>query len=180
MPESPTAHSGHLLSVKVTSDGTHLPDTIQIVSVNVNLTVNKIPSAEIVLLDGNMPDQTFPVSDSAIFKPGAEITIEAGYDGETETIFSGIVIRHGLRITGNNYSRLIVECRDKAVKMTIGRRNANYVDTKDSDIISTLLGSYAGLSSEVSSTTTQHKELVQHFCTDWDFLLSRAEVNGRL
>src|SRR6185312_11746044 len=28
--------------------------------------------------------------------------------------------------------------------------------------------------------TTQYKELVQYYCTDWDFMISRAEVNGML
>jgi Rhs element Vgr protein len=63
--------------------------------------------------------------------------------------------------------------------MTIGRRSANYVDQKDSDIISTVIGNY-GLTASVGATGTQHKEIVQHYCTDWDFILSRAEVNGML
>jgi len=43
-----------------------------------------------------------------------------------------------------------------------------------------LTSAYSGLSSEVDATTTQHPELVQYYCSDWDFLLSRAEVNGLL
>jgi Rhs element Vgr protein len=180
MPDSPTVHSGHIVGLRITSNGTLLPDTTKIVSVTVNSAINKIPSAEIVLLDGDMPKEKFPVSDGDDFKPGAEISIEAGYDQHSETIFEGIVIRHGLKITGENYCRLIVECRDKAVSMTIGRRNANYIDSTDSDIIKKLIGRYGGLSADVSATSTTHKELVQHFCTDWDFLVSRAEVNGLL
>ena len=32
----------------------------------------------------------------------------------------------------------------------------------------------------MEATTIQHRELVQYYCTDWDFILSRAEVNGFL
>ncbi|MGA2889700.1 MAG: type VI secretion system tip protein VgrG [Terracidiphilus sp.] len=180
MSDSPTIDSGHLLRYKITSNGTAVGDEIRVVSIHVHCAINRIPSAEILILDGDMPEQMFPISDGDSFKPGAEIVIEAGYDDTSEAIFSGIVIRHGLRITGDNYSCLVIECRDKAVKMTIGRKNANYVDMSDSDIFSKLLGNYAGLTSDVSSTNTQHKELVQHYCTDWDFLISRAEINGMI
>ena len=54
------------------------------------------------------------------------------------------------------------------------------MDRKDSDVIQQLIGNYSGLSADVASTGTQHKELVQYYCTDWDFMLSRAEVNGLL
>ena len=64
--------------------------------------------------------------------------------------------------------------------MTIGRKNANFVDSTDRDIITKLIGNCSGLSSDVGSTTTTWKELVQYYCTDWDFLMSRAEVNGLL
>jgi Rhs element Vgr protein len=179
MPESPNLDAGGLLSISITSDGSEISDTVQVVSIKISYELNRIPTAEIVILDGDMPEQKFEVSDADTFKPGALITIGAGYDQINETIFSGVVIRHGIKITGSNYSRLVVECRDKAINMTIGRKNANYVDQKDNDIISTLIGN-AGLSSDVQATDTQFKELVQHYCTDWDFLLSRAEVNGLL
>jgi len=180
MAESPSLESGHLLSYKLVSNGAPVPDTVQIVSITTQSAINRIPSAEIVLLDGDMPGDSFPVSDSDLFKPGAEIVIEAGYDERTEVIFKGLVIRHGLKISGDNYARLVIECRDKAVAMTIGRKNANYVDQTDSDIFAKLLGNYGGVTSDVSATAIQHKELVQHYCTDWDFLVSRAEVNGML
>lgn len=180
MAESPTIHSGHLLRYKITSNGEPLAETIQIASISVTQAVNRIASAEIVVLDGNMPDQTFPVSDGDSFKPGAEIAIEAGYDDYSDLVFKGIVIRHGLKITGDNDSKLVVECRDKAIMMTIGRKNANFVDMSDGDIFSKIIGAYSALESTVESTKTTYKELVQHYCTDWDFLLSRAEVNGMI
>jgi Rhs element Vgr protein len=32
----------------------------------------------------------------------------------------------------------------------------------------------------VDATQIQYNELVQYYCTDWDFMLSRAEVNGQI
>ena len=64
--------------------------------------------------------------------------------------------------------------------MTVGRKNANFVDSKDSDVIGKLIGTYSDLSSDVDTTTTTFKEIVQYYSTDWDFIMSRAEMNGLL
>lgn len=177
MADSPENNTNGVLRLKVSTNGKELDDTIGIVSVEVGKTINKIPTARIVVLDGDMPERDFAVSNEDTFKPGTEIKIGAGYDEGEETIFQGIIIKHGIKISGDNYARLVVECQDKAVGMTVGRKNANYVDATDSDIISKLIGAYSGLSSDVGSTTATNKELVQYYCTDWDFLLSRLSAN---
>jgi Rhs element Vgr protein len=180
MATSPAIDGGGLVKLSILCDGTALPGTVQLMSVVVRKAINRIPVAEIIVLDGDMPQKEFPVSDAAYFKPGTAIKINAGYESSESAIFEGIVVRHGIKITGDNYSRLIVECRDKAVAMTVGRKNANFVDSKDSDIITKLIGNSSGLTADVGSTGTQYKELVQYYCTDWDFMLSRAEANGLL
>lgn len=179
MAESPNVNAEGAMRVTITSDGAALADTIQLIAINISRPVNAIPSARLVIADGDMPSRTFPVSDTAVLKPGAAITISAGYGDSETSIFEGIVIRHGLKITGENYSRLVIECRDKAVTMTIGRKNVNYVDQKDSDILATLAGNHS-LTTDITATTLQHKELVQYYCSDWDFALARAEANGYL
>ena len=180
MPDSPTLNTSGVVKLTLYSNGTQLDETNQIISVTVSQGINRIPQARLVLIDGNMPEQDFPLSNADTFKPGSEIKINAGYGSEEETIFEGIVVKHGIKITGDNLSRLVIECRDKAVAMTIGRKNANYIDAKDSDIITKLIGNYSGLNSDVTATNTQHKELVQYYCADWDFMLARAEANGLL
>jgi len=180
MPDSPMNNSSAVVKLSIFSDGTRINEAIQIVSVSVTNAINKIPYARIEMLDGDMPNQDFPISSGDDFKPGKEIMINAGYGDSEDTIFQGIVVKHSIKISGDNNSRLVLECRDKAVAMTIGRHNANYVDKKDSEIISDLISNYTGLSSDVDATTTQYKELVQYYCSDWDFMLARAEVNGLL
>jgi len=177
MADSPNVSGGGVIKLSLFSDGAAIDEDIPVISVNVIKAVNKVPFARIVLLDGDMPEQDFPVSNSDQFKPGKEIKINAGYDDEEETIFEGIVVRHGIKVSGDNFSRLVIECRDKAAAMTVGRKNANYIDSKDSDVITKLI-SDSSLTATVTATTTEHKELVQYYCTDWDFMLSRAEVNG--
>ncbi len=178
MAESPQVAGDNTVKLVIYSGGNQIDASYRIVAVSIRKKVNTIPYAAIVLRDGDMPSGDFPISDTDDFKPGREIRIDAGYGNETETVFEGIIIKHGIKITGDNYSRLVVEARDKAVRMTIGRKNANYVDAKDSDIIATLIGNYSDLKADVAPTDTEHNELVQYYCSDWDYMLARAETNG--
>lgn len=178
MAQSPNDNTNGPVRVSVSAGGQALT-TLPIVALTVRRAVNRIPWAELVLTDGDMPTGSFELSDAATFAPGAELTVSAGYGSDEKPLFTGIVVRHSVRIDDNNSSRLVIECRDKATKMTIGRNNANYLNLKDSDIISTLIGNH-GLSADVASTSTQYDELVQFYCSDWDFMLARADANGLL
>lgn len=180
MADSPAVGSSDVLKLTIASNGTALATTVGIESVSINKTINKVSMARVVIRDGDMPDGTFPLSDAADFTPGTAIVVSAGYGSSETSIFEGVIIRHSIKITGANHARLIVECRDKAVGMTIGRKNANYVDKLDSDIITTLIGNCSGLTADVTATSVQYKELVQHYCSDWDYMIARAEVNGML
>lgn len=180
MPESPTTNAEGVVSLTLLSSGREIDDGIEILSVQVRKEINKVAAATLVLVDGDMPQQDFPLSNTDTFEPGAEVEVRAGYANDTETLFKGIVVRHQIKIDGNNFARLVVECRDKAVAMTVGRKNANYVDAKDGEVISKLISSYSGLTASVDSTSAQHGELVQYYCTDWDFMLARAEASGLL
>ncbi len=180
MANSPLADSNGVVSITILCDGAALATTTEIVSVDIQFNLNRISTATLVLNDGDMPNGTFPLSETETFKPGALVTIQLGYDQQVTTVFSGVIIKHSIRVSGDNNSRLIIECKDKAIAMTVGRKNANYIDKKDSDIITSLIGTYAGLTADVTATTTAHKELVQFYCSDWDFMVARAEANGML
>jgi Rhs element Vgr protein len=180
MANSPLTDSTGALSFVITCDGAPIPDIVQIVSIETDHSTNRIPSAIITVIDGDMPNGTFPVADAGNFKPGVEVVISAGYDSVTKVIFTGIVIKHSVKINGDNYARLIIECRDKALAMTVSRKNANFVNKTDNQIISSLISSYNGLTPSVDSTSVSYKELVQYYSTDWDYMMARAEVNGFL
>lgn len=179
MAESPLVSSSEVVGLAIFANGSQIKDSIGVASVFVNNTVNKIPYARIEMLDGDMPHQDFPIGNSDDFKPGSEIKIDAGYGRKKETIFEGIIVKQGIKISGDNDSRLIIECRDKAAKLTLGRRNANFLEKTDSDIIDQLLKD-AGLKTDVHATDVKYEKMVQYYCSDWDFLMSRAEANGLL
>jgi len=180
MATSPLANSTGVLSFTIMCDGAPLPDIVQVLSIETNHSTNRIPSATITVIDGDMPNAAFPVSDAGNFKPGTVVVISAGYDSTVMPIFTGVVIKHSIKINGDNNARLIIECRDRALAMTVGRKNANYVEKTDNQIISTLIAAHAGLSATVDATTVTYKELVQYYVTDWDYMMARAEANGFL
>ncbi|MBT6006244.1 MAG: type VI secretion system tip protein VgrG, partial [Prolixibacteraceae bacterium] len=173
-----TSQSADLVTFKIFADGNQIPGTFSIMSIVVEKEINRIPTAKIVLLDGDPASQDFEASNQESFIPGKEIEIKAGYHSDEETIFKGIVIKHSLKIRSNQ-SYLIVECKDKAVKLTIGRKNKYFYESKDSDIIEEIIDS-CGLTKEVETTNVQHKELVQYNVSDWDFCVTRAQANGKV
>ena len=164
-------------TVKV--DGEVIERVYQLLSVSVIKVADKISSAKLAYLDGSAAQSSFALSNSGLLTPGKEIEILAGAANDPVSLFKGIVIQQSIKVRDNAAPQLVVECRHKAVKMTIGRKNAYYFDQTDSDIISSLLGN-ASLSDNIESTTVMHKQLVQYYSTDWDFLLTRAQANGKM
>jgi len=174
---NPSQHDVSTYEILV--DDTAVDPSIQVMSISVMKEVNKIPFAKIIIRDGEAADKDFVISNQDVFIPGKKIKIKIGRDGNNDQMFKGIIIRHAIKIKENGDTELMIECKDEAVKMTIGRKSKYYENVKDSDLFDQLVGSYS-LSRTGGTTTLQHKEIVQHHLTDWDFLLLRAEANGML
>lgn len=156
------------VTFKILSEGSQIPDEIVIKSIAVSKSINKIGTAHIELYDGGLSDSvSFTASENELFNPGKSIEIKAGYASSEETIFKGIVIRHGLKISKTGGFKMTVECKDEAVKATIGRKNALFTEMTDSDIISGILSNYGGLTPSVDSTSFENPEIIQNYTTDW-------------
>ncbi len=162
----------------VSVEGTALDGKFGIVSIVTHCEMNRIPFMRMVLVDGDPAESTFPHSEANEFKPGNEIELEAGYKGNNQTLFKGVILSQKIK-AGRAKSFLVVEARDSAFKMTLVKRNKLFVDKKDSAAVEEIIGDY-NLSNDVETTTAQHPFLVQHHCTDWDFVLSRMQANGKV
>jgi Rhs element Vgr protein len=170
--------SGDLVTFTVKVDGAAVPQEYQVHSVHIEQALNRISYAQIMVIDGSATKKTFTASAGSTFVPGKKVVIEAGYDSKNKSIFEGIICGQNLRIDSEIGSMLTVQCKDTAVKMTVGRQNAMYNKVKDSDVMTKLIGNHAGVSAEVTATTTKWPSMIQNYCSDWDFLLSRAQVNA--
>lgn len=175
----PTQAETDLATFTILSNGQEVSGEIGIDTIFVVKSVNKIPTARIAIFDGSVPREDFEVSSGNLFVPGNEIEIKAGYHSQESTIFKGIITKHSIQTKKDKPSFLNIELKDESVKMTIGRKSKFFEEMKDSEIIEEIITGY-GLLPDVEATDVTHKEMVQHHVTDWDFLVSRAEVNGKL
>ena len=166
-----TKKSTDLVTFKIMVDGNELPAKYGVLSIVVEKEVNRIPYAKITLIDGNAPKQDFELSSEDLLIPGKKIEITAGYHSKEDTIFKGVVIKHNIKVRKAG-SCLIVECKDEAVKMTVGRKSAYFYESTDANIIEQLVGDH-GLTAEVEATNNTHQELVQYRASDWDFMITR-------
>lgn len=166
----------HLTTFMLKAGGSSLGEEYQIVSIDIRREANRIPKAEIVLLDGDAAAQTFAHAEEETLIPGVEIEILGGYSSSHSTLFKGIIVRQRIEIGAHGGSHLIVEAHDPVFRMSLGRHSHSFTDATDAEIIEALIERHTGLQADVTPTSTRHRQVVQHQISDWDFLVMRAEL----
>ena len=180
MSDSPLHNKTDLPTSQVLVEGTAISNTYNIESIVIEKGINKVSKAILVISDGDPAEENFKISDSDDFKPGKKIKIKLGYHNTEEDAFEGEITSHNIKMKsfGNKVkSQLILKCYDKALRMSLVKKTANFSEKKDSEVITSILGDY-GLSKTVAASTYKHRNLIQYNCSDWDFMLSRADANG--
>lgn len=172
----PNQQNTGLVTYSLRVNGADLPQDVAVRSISVYREANRIPTARILLADGNAATGDWDVSSGDHFIPGNEIEILIGYHSANEVVFKGIVTKQAIRLRRQQLE-LDVECKDAAVKMTLGRKSRQFEEQKDSDIIQALIDEY-GLSGTVEATAVTHAKMIQYHCSDWDFMISRLDANG--
>ena len=175
----PTTKPATVVTPIIKIEGNEIARTMQVDSITISKEINRIPWAKVILLDGDASSENFKDGNDPLFIPGKKIEVKCGYQSDNFTIFKGIIIKMSVKIRSGGSSVLVLECRDETVKMTIGRKNKYFLQVKDSDIISQITAIYSGLTTSVEATKVTHKEVIQYNCTDWDFVVARAEANGK-
>jgi Rhs element Vgr protein len=166
----------------ILSAGRAMKPTYELVSIDITKEVNRIPYAQLVLLDGDAAKQKFAISDDEFFEPGKAIEIKLRYEGAPDqetTVFKGIVVGHAVEADKQG-SLLTLELKDAAVKLTSNRKSVVYHDQADDKIIGQLIANGGLKKGKIPATQTQHPQLVQYYCTDWDFIRARADTLGLL
>lgn len=168
-----------ILSGEKESEKKEVPQTIRVKSLTITKEFNRIPYAQLTLLDGDPGKQSFDTSNQEYFIPGKTIIIQVGYGGKNTTLFEGIVVEHNLSFRTGGKSNLEVVIQDKAVKMTLNPKSRYFTQLSDSSAISNILAEYK-IDNDIPNTLTVHPEIVQYQVTDWDFIMARAEINSLL
>lgn len=176
--KSPIDITDATLRFTVKVNGSPVKDYYPVVSINIMHEINKISYAEIILIDGTASAADFPISNSNDFIPGNTVEITAGYGSDAEeAIFNGVIVKHAIRIDSDQAFSLAVTCKHPSVKMSFSKKEAQFTQKTDSDIMKSIISGY-GLTANITSTSLAHEIIFQKQATDWDFILSRAEFNG--
>jgi Rhs element Vgr protein len=180
MPENQTIstpQTADAVTFTIMSEGEAVPASVSVQHISVWQEINRISKARLIILDGDPAAQSFSVSSQEIFIPGKELEIQAGYHSDEETIFKGIVTRQRIKVRQNGTSQLIVECSHNSVKMTHAPKSRYFYDKDESSVWEEILGEH-DIAHEVESTDFELHEILQFQATDWDFIVSRAELYG--
>ena len=170
------------VTVTILSESKVMDPVYEVLSIDVVKEVNRIPYAQIILLDGDAAKQQFAISDEPFFEPGKKIEIKLRYEDGKEkdvTVFKGLVVRHAVEANDQG-SLLTVEMKDTAIELTRTRKSEVYLNKTDSKIIETIISKSSLKKGVLAATKAEHAESVQYYCTDWDFIRSRADANGLL
>ncbi len=166
-----------LVTLTVRIAGEELGQDYEVIGLSVRKEVNRIPSARIVLLDGNVASRDFPRINEPKFRPFSEIELDAGYHSQESTIFKGLIVRNRISAKSQGRSQLVIDCKDAAIQLTAGAGNACFYEKTDDAVIAELFKA-ASIDCSVDATDVVHDTLVQFNVTPWDFALVRAEANG--
>jgi Rhs element Vgr protein len=175
----PNKAKNDVASYNILINGNDTDPAYKLMSLSILKEVNRIPFARIVFSDGDAAKRSFEISNKNDFVPGNKIQINLGRDSKNKQAFKGIIIKHAVKVKANGHTQFLVDCMDESVKMTIGRHSKYFEQGKDSQIFDELVARY-NLKMDSEETKLNHKQLVQHHISDWDFMLLRAEANGML
>lgn len=177
---SPITGQQDLVSYDIMANGQSIRDVYILQAIEVSHRLNGISKARLRLYDGDPSKQEFENKEHNDFVPGSEIVINLGYNRDNEEVFRGFVISTGVKVRFGQHSQMEIDCVGHAYRMTQGRKNAYYLNKKDSEIIQSIVGNYGGkpAAGSIDSTSNQYEEVIQYYSSDWDFLMARAEING--
>lgn len=182
MSAVPLTRPTDVVTLTVQVNGMELPRTVVLQGVEVVTQVNRVPYARLRVGDGDAARGDYARSTGELFVPGNQIQVSAGYHGETQAIFGGVILTQRI-VSRDGASWLELECRDPVFVMTLVRRNRYFEEVSDSDVASKLLGEYPGSgvsAGDVARSDVKHPQLLQYQSSDWDFLVSRVEAAGQL
>jgi Rhs element Vgr protein len=175
----PGTQNTDLVTFTLKVNGAAVSVQYQVALISISNEVNRIPTAKIMIYDGDAATQDFSVSNEETFIPGTELEITVGYHSDETSLFKGIILKHSLKIRSNGSPALILDCRDKFIKTTVARKNKYFYDKKDNEVAEEIIGTY-GLDHDIQDTVAKLASIVQYDTTDWDFILSRMEANGKI
>ncbi len=170
------------------ANGKEMSNSWSLLGIDIIREVNRISSATLTLGNDEVPAKQFEISNDGFFNLGDEINIIAtipshgGQHAQDETLFKGLVISQTFE-ANISCSILKIGLKDSAIKM-IQSRKSKVTNATDKEVIKALIEDNnltCGINNDAQFPVVETKfDIVQYNCSDWDFMLTRAEANGLL
>ncbi|KEY19077.1 type VI secretion system tip protein VgrG [Kaistella antarctica] len=149
-----------------------------IYSVSVEFAFSTIPKATILINDQNLEHQFFGESEKEEWQIGERIDLRFGYNQQFDLIFSGVIIKQGIRSSGTEHYKLYLELRHRYYLSSLKKSSRVFNDKRDSEAIEEIMTDY-GFKKEIDVTNGYQSQLIQFNSTDWNFINLRAQANNR-
>lgn len=162
------------VSISILANGEEIDCLSHINKVTITSDIHKLSSAEIAIWENEATEAE--KEDKMLI--GNEVEIRLGFDGETEPIFKGVLVKQSLTLTEDT-SETCYTIKHPAYKMTLEKKVRSFENMTDSDIIKDICSEY-GISADIGDSSVTHDKIVQYSCSDWDFVNLRAESCGLL
>src|SRR5687767_12792374 len=97
----PTEQNPDLVTYNVLVEGKEIPKNYHLTNITIHNEINKIPTATLVILDGEASEEKFAISDAGDFLPGKKIEVRFGYHNENKKVFKGIIVTNTHKVNNN-------------------------------------------------------------------------------
>ncbi|MCR9172648.1 MAG: phage baseplate assembly protein V [bacterium] len=145
--------------------------------------LNAIPTAQIVLSDGNFADRDYPLFNAVDVQVGAEIDIKIRYEetgDRDESIFKGVVVTSQFGAE-KGLPTLTLTVKDPAFRLVHAVDTQIFNKKTDKNMIEDVLSPIAGVSLKKAAaqlTANTYDQFVRKQQSAWDFIRNRAANYG--
>ena len=114
--------------------------------------------------------------DLASCKPGKEVTIRLTSD---TTLFHGYVVNQSLKIgRDDGLVKVLLKLNHPLQRLQCSVKSKVYANKSDKTIIANIFNDQNIKHSGINDVDTEHDQMVQYQCSDWDFIQQRLDASG--
>lgn len=161
------------ITIKVAGSSLDLHDTVPLISFKIAFSQGTSAIAQLVFQE----DEKNTLQSNSSLDIGKEIEVILKKNEKDYTLFKGDITRVDYILNAKEAHRVKIICYDGMYKLARIYKTRAFLSTKISDIASTMAGE-AGLSTDITATTTSHDHLYQNNQSNLDFLKMHAKRLG--
>ncbi len=173
--QTATAPTRPEFEIKVAQSALEAEVMGDVLEVDVDERVNCHAVAQIMLRNWDQGERHPLYSDAELFALGADLTISAGYLGELDEVFDGVITAITAHFPANSTAVAIIEARSRSALMVNSKRGRVFEEQTLEDRFQQIAQDY-GLDADVGASDTVESHF--DYETDWDRILATAERFG--